>query len=259
MHYLIEYQTFESKHQLNEAISEHLTANKYELNETDRDVLLAISRHAVKFPGAAHLKAATLAGIIGKSTITVRRSINKLVNLNVIEKRSFTRKVSGGFGANLLIVLPFGDNSQMITRQDAEKPVESTDEPSENESEPFNSFNLNQEHVLDTDLPKNALKNALPERLFNTISPHFNIDELYEIIGILFRSKASIDRNITLEGNEELYIESFNAAKYAYKRGKVKKFKSYLYSAWQTVTSQIKRKTVRGGMVDLFAELISEQ
>lgn len=141
MNYLADHQTFTSKYELNEAVNEHITSNNRELNETDRDVLLAISRYAVKFPGAAHLKADTLASIVGKSTITVRRVINKLVRLQIIEKRPFIRTVKKGFGANLLLILPFNDKSVVITRSEAEKPVPATDEAAKTKKEPCSFIN----------------------------------------------------------------------------------------------------------------------
>lgn len=138
MQYLTEYQTFQSKTELNEAVNEHLTRNKYDLSDTDRDILLMISRYAVKFPGVAHLKADTIAQAIGKSKRTVQRSIRKLERLNIIERLSFMRKVSGGYGANVYRVM-----SPVSSREQAVKPCESTDKAAENAAEPINLLNLN--------------------------------------------------------------------------------------------------------------------
>lgn len=137
MNYLANHQTFDSKQELNDAVHNHLTTHN--LNKTDRDVLLTISRYAVKFPGAAHLKAETLAGIVGKSVITIRRIINKLAKLHIIQKKPFIRKVKKGFGANILLILPFDDNSEMIRRSDAENIDTPTDEP-DNQKKETDSF-----------------------------------------------------------------------------------------------------------------------
>ena len=58
MHYSSDYQTFQSKQQLNEAIDDHLSEHYYDLSETDRAVLNTIACYAVKFAGAAHLNVA---------------------------------------------------------------------------------------------------------------------------------------------------------------------------------------------------------
>ncbi|MDA1477488.1 helix-turn-helix domain-containing protein [Bacillus changyiensis] len=96
MHYLAEHQTFDSTAKLNAAVYEHIKRNTYELNDTDRLTLKTIARYAVKIAGAAHLKADTLANLIGKSVKTARRVVNKLAFLSIIKKIATTRKINGG-------------------------------------------------------------------------------------------------------------------------------------------------------------------
>lgn len=105
MHYLAEHQTFDSTDQLNESVYEHIKRNTYELNDTDRRALKMIARYAVKFNGAAHLKAETLAGLIEKSVKTARRALNKLAGLGIVKKVATTRKINGGKGANIIVIL----------------------------------------------------------------------------------------------------------------------------------------------------------
>jgi hypothetical protein len=62
--YLSEYQTFQSKHEMNEAISDHLAEHRFDLTETNRNVLTIVTQYAVKFPGVAHLKAATISDLV---------------------------------------------------------------------------------------------------------------------------------------------------------------------------------------------------
>jgi predicted transcriptional regulator len=130
MRYLSEYQTFQSVDQLNEALYRHTCDHYFAMNETDRSVLKLLGGYAVKYLGAAHLKAATIAEVIGKSEKTVRRSLSKLQSLGIIEKVSTMRKVTGGYGANVYVV-----QSTVSSRQQAEKPTESTQEPAKKEAE----------------------------------------------------------------------------------------------------------------------------
>lgn len=139
MNYLASHQTFDSKQELNDAVHNHLTSHN--LNKTDRDVLLAISRYAVKFPGAAHLKYITLAGIVGKSVPTIRRIIKKLVQLQIIQKKKFIRAVKKGTGANIFTVLPFNDHPEMITRPLTKNADTPTVETEKSEKEPLSSIN----------------------------------------------------------------------------------------------------------------------
>lgn len=147
--YLSEYQTFQSKQQLNEAVSDHLAMHRYNLTETVRKVLTVISRYAVKFPGVAHLKAATIAESIGMSEKTVRRAVNHLQDLRIVRKVVTNRKVSGGQGANIMQILPFENvvvQAKVSKREEAVKPVIPSVQPSENSSEPY--YSLKQNNVI---------------------------------------------------------------------------------------------------------------
>ncbi len=150
MHYLSDYQTFNNTKELNEAVAQHLSRNKYELNETDRDILMMLSQYSVKYAGASHLKVATIAQAVKKSQITVRRVLRKLERLKIIERKPFIRKVSGGNGANVYIILPLNDKADATTRKEAAKPTQTTDEAKVVENEPFNSFKQNHKFFTET-------------------------------------------------------------------------------------------------------------
>ncbi|AOV08717.1 helix-turn-helix domain-containing protein [Sporosarcina ureilytica] len=107
MNYLTKYQSFANKYELNEAIALHLSDHRYQLNDTDQNVLTMLSRYAIKYPGVAHLKVATIAKALHKSDRTVRRSVEKLERLQILKRQSFSREKTGGQGANLYIFLPY--------------------------------------------------------------------------------------------------------------------------------------------------------
>ena len=140
MNYLAEFQSFTTKFELNEAISSHMSRCKHKLNETDRDVLLMLSRYSVKYPGAAHLKLATIAQSLKKSTRTIRRSVEKLEHLKVINRKSFMREKSGGRGANLFIFLPVNDRTDTSARQQATNPTPASPEENKMKNEPISSL-----------------------------------------------------------------------------------------------------------------------
>ncbi|AOV07716.1 helix-turn-helix domain-containing protein [Sporosarcina ureilytica] len=107
MNYLSKYQSFANKFELNEAIASHLNDHRYQLNDTDLNVLTMLSRYAVKYPGVAHLKVGTIAKALQKSDRTVRRSVEKLERLQILKRQVFSREKTGGQGANLYIFLPY--------------------------------------------------------------------------------------------------------------------------------------------------------
>ncbi len=105
-HYLKNYAYFTNKFDLDRAASEHRAEHFQAMNKTDRAVLDVIRQYSVKY-GAAHLKHDTIASAIGKSNVTVRRAVRKLVSLGIIEKTHYVRPVMNGLGANIYAVLPF--------------------------------------------------------------------------------------------------------------------------------------------------------
>lgn len=105
-HYLKDYAYFTNKFDLDRAASEHRAKHWQAMNQTDRAVLDIIRQYSVKY-GAAHLKHDTIAEQLGKSNVTVRRAIRKLVALQIVEKTHFVRPVMNGLGANIYAIKPF--------------------------------------------------------------------------------------------------------------------------------------------------------
>ncbi|MDE1454673.1 helix-turn-helix domain-containing protein [Bacillus paralicheniformis] len=252
MHYLAEHQTFDSTAELNTAVYEHIKRNTYELNDTDRTALKTIARYAVKFAGAAHLKADTLADLIGKSVKTARRVVNKLASLSIIQKIATTRKINGGHGANIIVILPI-DQSTMTTREDTTKPTEPTDEAPKITNEPSHSINLSKNHVIDT-VPACGLKNALPSEIYSAMARYFEADEIYKYYGILLRAKACVDPTLILEEHPQPFVEAWHAAILKRKQQKIRRFDDYLYASFRQAAWTVKARENRVKNVGLLAE-----
>ncbi|MCY7681996.1 helix-turn-helix domain-containing protein [Bacillus velezensis] len=258
MHYLAEHQTFNSTAALNAAVYEHIKRNTYDLNDTDRQALKKIARYAVKFSGAAHLKAETLADLIGKSVKTARRALNKLATLGIVKKIATTRKINGGKGANIIVILPVDDQSTMSNRGQAEKPTETTAEAPKTENEPSDSIkrSKNQNNVLDTaTVPAEALKGALPDEIFNAMSRYFDAEGIYKYYGILLRAKASVDRTIRLEEHAAPFVEAWHATIMKAKSHEIRRFDDYLYAGFRKAAWTVKARLNRGGsLMDRFRQ-----
>ncbi|WP_320940440.1 helix-turn-helix domain-containing protein [Lysinibacillus capsici] len=104
--YLAQHTTFESVADMDTAVEEHIEAHYYDLTESERAIVFKLASHSLEYPGACHLKAATIAAALEISTKTVYRAISKLESLGII-KRQKTTKVKGGRGANIYIILPY--------------------------------------------------------------------------------------------------------------------------------------------------------
>lgn len=250
MHYLAEHASFNDKNELNLAVREHLYRNAAALTDTARITLKAIARYAVKFPGAAHLKAATVAELIGKSEKTARRMIKLLTELNIIEKVGTTRKVNGGKGANIIRILPpetTNDQSIMSSRAEAEKLATPMAEQTKNENEPLILIKQKSIKNLDTaSIPASALKESIPEEIYKAMSPYFDADDLYKYYGILLRAKKSVDEDLMIENHPEDFVDVFRNTVLKYKRGQVRNLANYLFNAWQNAATVICRRLYVG-------------
>lgn len=141
--YLAEYATFESVADMDKSVEDHITAHYYNLTESERAIVIALSKRSLAFPGASHLKAETIANALEISTKTVYRSIKKLVELGIIEKVAST-KLNGIKGASIYRILPFDDNvlSTMSERENAHTASNDAVCHPQNENQSLNSFNL---------------------------------------------------------------------------------------------------------------------
>ncbi len=104
--YLANYAHFKNKDDMDEAVKLHLSANWNTLNNTDRAVLGMIRRYSVKY-GAAHLKHETMEKALDKSNATIRRTIRKLEDKDIIERIHYIRPVMSGLGANIYVIKPY--------------------------------------------------------------------------------------------------------------------------------------------------------
>ncbi|MDD1502116.1 helix-turn-helix domain-containing protein [Lysinibacillus sp. CNPSo 3705] len=119
--YLATYKTFESIADMDTAVENHMAAHYYDLTESERAIVFKLSSHVLEYPGACHLKAATIAASLEISTKTVYRAISKLESLGIIKKET-TVKSKGGQGASIYIILPYNVPAAMSEREKAEKP-----------------------------------------------------------------------------------------------------------------------------------------
>lgn len=258
MNYLNEYAMFDSVKEMDEAINLHIRRNRYELNETDRDVLMMLSRYSVKYKGAAHLKIDTIAAAIGKSGRTIQRSLRKLERLNIIERKEFIRKKSGGHGANIYVILPVDVAADMSDREDTDKPNDSGEEKADDQAETISLLSDNKNNTVpetakqakpnkpakpsEDEIIKRGLKHTIPAPIYDALSPFFNGKDLYNTYGILLRAKAKISRFITLETYHERYVDAFFNVIRLYKAGKIRNLSGYLYVTWERLTAEISRQ-----------------
>lgn len=246
MMWLNKFQSFKSKEELNLAVGQQL--KEKHVSQKEKELFKLISRYAVKFPGAAHLKVATMAKEMGCSDKTIRRMINRLAEKHMIQKIYTMREISGGKGANILVILPgekdhsssfdVRDQSKLPTRPSQKTPDAPKVRIPKNQNEPSLSLKQkNKNHIKDTAVPAETLSKKIPAPIFKAFSRYFNdAASIYDYYGILLRAKASIQPSMLIENRPEPFIEAWHSTILQAKQGKVKSLKKYLYRAFQQAT-----------------------
>ncbi|MCZ8533356.1 hypothetical protein [Psychrobacillus psychrodurans] len=69
------------------------------------------------------MKVSTICVASDKSEAAIRRTLRKLVKLLIIKKIPTIRRVSKGYGANIIFILPFNDQSSLTVRGEQENLV----------------------------------------------------------------------------------------------------------------------------------------
>ncbi|MFJ7951503.1 helix-turn-helix transcriptional regulator [Lysinibacillus sp. NPDC096418] len=139
--YLAAYTTFDSVADMDKSVEDHIAAHYYDLTESERAIIIALSQRSLMYPGASHLKAETIAEATCTSRSTVMRAIKKLVELNIIEKVKQT-KLNGIKGASIYKILPYSDTSEMKHREVVDEASNDAVCLPQSETLSFNSFNL---------------------------------------------------------------------------------------------------------------------
>lgn len=237
---------FETIEQLN-ANTIAIRANFAEVMTTsEKAVLDVIHRYSSKHFGVCYLAKETIAEMVNLSRRQVIRICKKLESLGMFVQYATDRKQGGGQTSNTIVFLTqINAKSAFI---DAEvTPVVSanvTDLDALKET-PKDSLkdNKTKEYTKDTEkreeLSKKGLVTKIPKTLKNALAPFFDSSELYEMTGVIYKAKASIDKDVMIEDNEEVFYEAILSVMNAYRRGKVKSVQAVLYKAVQNVTSAI--------------------
>jgi len=245
-------QPFETIEQLNANVKAIRDQFAHELSTAAKKVLDVLNRYASKYYGVCYLSKNKIADMLGITRRTVIRVCNRLEELGVIAQYEMDRTGNRGQTVNAIVFV-----TQIVAR---EAFVEETESPSDNVQEngnvtgdvtpletPNNAKKIIKDYTNDTEkasLIKKGLVTKLPKTLQRALAPFFDTDTLYELTGIVFKAKASVDREIRIEEYEQEYSEAILAAIHTFKRGKVANFAGYLYKSIVNVTTSLKRNTL---------------
>lgn len=217
------YKTFDNVADLNEAIRLHLREHKYSLNATAIKTLEVVSRHAVKYPGAAWLKIDSLTALIGKSAPTVRRALALLERLGIIERVAFMRPKRGGNGGNILRIVA-ADRASVIGRANR---FESTEASVEASKAPTEAIDLKSEK----ELLSNNNTYSKPFKLFlSTVEAFIGKDDrklVNRLYGVYLAHTSALKLAFNADDLLRIAIEAIRTTMQASKRKDIRNLVGY--------------------------------
>jgi len=247
------YAPFNTIEQLNantkairEQHSEFMTAS-------EKAVLDVIHRFASKHYGVCYLSKSSIAEKTGLSRRQVIRICNKFEALGFFVQYETDRKAGGGQTANTIVFL-----TQLAAKYAFVIEVEQSTDNMQNEGDVtpddtgLDAPKDAQKDLLNTkdtearaSLIKEGLVTKLPKTLKHALAPFFDADELYEMTGVVYKAKASVDKTIQIEDNESEYYDAIISVMNGVRRGQVVNVAAVLYTAIRNVTSSIKSRSYR--------------
>lgn len=225
-----------------------------------RNVLDVLHRYASKFYGVCYLAKSSIAKMVGLSTRQVVRICNALGLMGIIAQYEINRVNGDKRQSSNAIVF--------LTQISAREAFGQVDEVVSDNMQCHTECHTNAlsqtpkkdlKNTYDTDeraaLIKNGLVSKLPKTLKYALAPFFDAEELYEMVGVVYKAKASVDRDIKIEDHEDTYRETILSVINAFKRGKAKSLPAVLYRAIQTATSSIVYKSRRESLGEYYSFL----
>ena len=228
--YLADYAHFTNKDDMDQAVKQHIAAHWNAMNNTDRAVLDLIRCYSVKY-GAAHLKHETMEKALKKSNATIRRAIRKLEKLGIIDRIHFIRPVMSGLGANIYAIKPYNDQGEMNSRDDAPKPDNDKDKPSNPETEPLLSKSINSKDPKITS-PTEQFSTTLYGRMNSLLSSTIGETTLARKVFGVYRQQSTQMLKFSIHADkeelfEQLALQALQIAVQATKRKKIRNLPGY--------------------------------
>lgn len=228
-------QSFESVEAMNKAVKQHKKLINSKKHKNIYKLLDVISQYSCKYVGVSWLCQRTLSKILGVDYKTVQRGFIKLKELGIVTIYECYR--DGGDRrqtSNIYVINPIQDTSVHAEVSNQKTPQTSTKLTNTDVTE---KAVPSQENVL-----KEALNSKLPQPL-QVLSYFFDTNEVYNIVGTIYKAKSAIDKTISIEKYEHEFETTIKQVIQSYKMGKIRSFNGVIFSAIKSLCKSIKLKS----------------
>lgn len=216
-------------------------------------VLDVLHCHAAKYCGVCWLAKSTIAEMVGLSARQVVRICNALVDMGIIVQYELKRANGDKRQSSNAIVFL----TQIAVKEAFEKIEENSTQKMECHTgcqtdtltqTPKKINNNTRDTGENAALIKDGLVSKLPKTLKYALAPFFNAEELYKMVGVIYKAKASVDRDIKIEDHEKDYYDTILKVTSSYKLGKIRNFSAVLYTSIKAITRTIWHRNVFFGV-----------
>ncbi|MFE6170240.1 hypothetical protein ACFVP8_20525 [Viridibacillus arvi] len=235
----LKLQSFKSISKLNEAVKIHRQNFSNQLTKSELATLDLLARFACKYFGVCYLAKSKMADMLEVNIRTVRRACNTLESLGIIKQYALKRHNGDRRQSSNAIVIqaPKADVLPQCPPKEAPKKTSNTK----------NTYDTEIREIAEKANERIALKDGLITKLpsaIQVIAPFFQMEELYRIAGTIYKAKAAVDRNISLEAYEVLYRNALLSIIHAYKRGRILNLNGAIYTAIKRLTRSIQTQVL---------------
>lgn len=239
---------FETIEQLNANTNAIRTQYSEVMTPTEKAVLDVLHRFASKHFGVSYLSKTSIAEKVGVSRRQVIRICNKFEAQGIIVQYATDRRAGGGQTSNTIVFLTqvsarsaFVDNVEkaVVVTADVTPVVTGLDAPKD-ALEEKKTLKITRDTEACAALVKNGLVSKLPKTLQHALAPFFDAKELYEMTGVIYKAKASVDKSVMIEDNEKLYYDAILKVMNMFGQGRIREsVAGVLYRAIEGVTQAI--------------------
>ena len=244
-------QSFKSISKLNEAVNNHRLNFRNQLTKSEQATLDLLVRFACKYIGVCYLAKSKMADMLEVNIRTVRRACNTLESLGIIKQYALKRHNGDRRQSSNAIVIQ-APKADVLPHCPPKEALIKT-------SNTKNTYDTEIRESTEKENERMALKDGLITKLpsaIQVIAPFFQMEELYRIAGTIYKAKAAVDRNISLEAYEDLYRNALLSIIHAYKRGRIGHLHGAIYTAIKRLTRSIQTQALANAV--WYDEVVSQ-
>ncbi|WP_369622601.1 helix-turn-helix domain-containing protein [Bacillus cereus] len=236
---LRKYQSFNSITEMDNSISEYLSA--YKLKESEYTVLWKLACYSCKFIGVSYLKVDSLADLTGYSKRTIQRAFKVLSELGIITRINQFKPVKGGYSASITVINPYESHLAKSPCEEAAEPTPEyiEEHPSHTDTITYKTKNSKDNTYVDDLGIDDLIAADVPPEFASLATSYFDATEVYKLwsrVQLAARKYAP-----DLVNTVEVAISGLRASILASKAKRVRDFNGYFYGVLAQKLSTVQR------------------